>query len=313
VRRARVDLLHARSRAPAWSALLAARQTGVPFVTTYHGAYSEGSPLKRLYNSVMARGDVVIANSNYTADLIRMRYGTPLNRLEVIYRGVDDRWFDKGKVAVERVNALRKEWGVRPGERVILNAARLTRWKGQNVLIKAAKLLQEQGQLGNGVVVLAGDAQGRGRYQRQLEQEARTDGLSERVRIAGHVDDMPAAFLAAHVAVIASIEPEAFGRTAAEAQMMGTPVIATDIGAPPETVKSAPRVTAGETTGWLVPPNDAARLAEAIAAALALSPEERGRMGERAHRHAARNFSLEGMKQQTLKVYDRLLGTHLAK
>ena len=313
VRRARVDLLHARSRAPAWSALLAARQTGVPFVTTYHGAYSEGSPLKRLYNSVMARGDVVIANSNYTADLIRMRYGTPLNRLEVIYRGVDDRWFDKGKVAVERVNALRKEWGVRPGERVILNAARLTRWKGQNVLIKAAKLLQEQGQLGNGVVVLAGDAQGRGRYQRQLEQEARTDGLSERVRIAGHVDDMPAAFLAAHVAVIASIEPEAFGRTAAEAQMMGTPVIATDIGAPPETVKSAPRVTAGEATGWLVPPNDAARLAEAIAAALALSPEERGRMGERAHRHAARNFSLEGMKQQTLKVYDRLLGTHLAK
>ncbi len=312
VHRDGVDLIHARSRAPAWSALMAARNTGLPFVTTYHGAYNERSPPKRLYNGVMARGDVVIANSHYTSDLIRMRYGTPLERLRVIYRGVDDRWFDPGKVVGKRVDALRKEWGVPPGARIILNAARLTRWKGQGVLIEAAKLLREQGRLGDAVVVLAGDAQGRGGYQRQLEQEAAKAGLSERVRIVGHVDDMPAAFLAAHVAVIASIEPEAFGRAAAEAQMMGTPVIATDIGAPPETVKSAPRVGADETTGWLVPPNDAGRLAEALASALALSPEERARMGGRAHAHVARSFSLEGMKQQTLRVYDALLGTHLA-
>jgi glycosyltransferase involved in cell wall biosynthesis len=312
VRRDGVDLIHARSRAPAWSALMAARNVGVPFVTTYHGAYNEPSPAKRLYNSVMARGDVVIANSHYTANLIRMRYGTPLARLQVIYRGVDDRWFDPAKVARERVDAVRKEWGVPPGARIILNAARLTRWKGQSVLIEAAKLLHEQGRLGDTVVVLAGDAQGRGGYQRQLEQAAAKAGLSERVRIAGHVDDMPAAFLAAHVAVIASIEPEAFGRAAVEAQMMGTPVIATDIGAPPETVLSAPRVAAGEATGWLVPPNDAGRLAEALAAALALPPEERARMGAHAHAHVARSFSLEGMKQQTLKVYDGLLGTHLA-
>ena len=120
VRRDGVDLIHARSRAPAWSAMMAARRTGLPFVTTYHGAYNERSPLKRLYNGVMARGDVVIANSQYTADLIRMRYGTPLDRLRVIYRGVDDRWFDPEKVAAQRVNALRKEWGVKPGARVIL-------------------------------------------------------------------------------------------------------------------------------------------------------------------------------------------------
>jgi glycosyltransferase involved in cell wall biosynthesis len=312
VRRDGVDLLHARSRAPAWSTLLAARQTGVPFVTTYHGAYGERSPLKRAYNSVMARGDVVIANSHYTADLIRMRYGTPLNRLEVIYRGVDDRWFDKGKVAKERVAALRKAWDVPAAARVVLNAARLTRWKGQSVLIEAARLLKEQGRLGNAVLVLAGDAQGRGSYRKELEREIGSAGLSDRIRIVGHVDDMPAAFLAAHVAVIASIEPEAFGRTAAEAQMMETPVIATDIGAPPETVKSAPRVSAGEATGWLVPPSDAGRLAEALAAALALSPEARKAMGERAHEHAAASFSLQGMKRQTLQVYDRLLATHLA-
>lgn len=312
VRRDGVDLIHARSRAPAWSALLAARNTGLPFVTTYHGAYNEHSPAKRLYNSVMARGDVVIANSHYTADLIRMRYGTPLPRLRVIYRGVDDRWFDAAKVAAQRVADLRKAWGVPPGGRIILNAARLTRWKGQSVLIEAARLLHVQDRLGHGVVMLAGDAQGRGRYQRELEREAAKAGLSERVRIVGHVNDMPAAFLAAHVAVIASIEPEAFGRAAAEAQMMGTPVIATDIGAPPETVLSAPRVGAGEATGWLVPPNDAARLAQALVAALTLSPAERKAMGARAQAHVARNFSLEGMKQQTLKVYDGLLGTHLA-
>ena len=312
VRRDGVDLIHARSRAPAWSAMMAARRTGLPFVTTYHGAYNERSPLKRLYNGVMARGDVVIANSQYTADLIRMRYGTPLDRLRVIYRGVDDRWFDPAKVAAQRVTALRKEWGVKPGARVILNAARLTRWKGQNVLIEAVRLLRERGRLGSGVLVLAGDAQGRGGYQRQLEQEVQKGGVAEQVRIVGHVDDMPAAFLAAHVAVVASIEPEAFGRTAAEAQMMGTPVIATDIGAPPETVLSASRVGAGEATGWLVPPNDAERLAEALAAALTLTPEARTAMGARAHAHVARSFSLEGMKQQTLKVYDALLGTHMA-
>jgi glycosyltransferase involved in cell wall biosynthesis len=312
VRRDGVDLLHARSRAPAWSTLAAARQTGVPFVTTYHGAYGERSPLKRLYNSVMARGDVVIANSHYTADLIRMRYGTPLNRLEVIYRGVDDRWFDKGKVAKDRVAALRAAWDVSPDQRIILNAARLTRWKGQTVLIEAVRLLNEQGRLGDAVVVLAGDAQGRGAYRKELEREIDRAGLGERIRIAGHVNDMPAAFLAAYVAVIASIEPEAFGRTAAEAQMMETPVIATDIGAPPETVLSAPRVGAGEATGWLVPPGDAGRLAEALSTALNLPPEARKGMGERARRHAAANFSLLGMKQQTLKVYDRLLGTHMA-
>ena len=190
VRRDGVDLIHARSRAPAWSAMMAARRTGLPFVTTYHGAYNERSPLKRLYNGVMARGDVVIANSQYTADLIRMRYGTPLDRLRVIYRGVDDRWFDPAKVAAQRVTALRKEWGVKPGARVILNAARLTRWKGQNVLIEAVRLLREGGRLGSGVLVLAGDAQGRGGYQRQLEQEVQKGGVAEQVRIVGHVDDM---------------------------------------------------------------------------------------------------------------------------
>src|SRR5205807_1428328 len=130
-----VDLIHARSRAPAWSALLAARRAGVPFVTTYHGAYAETNAAKRFYNGVMARGDVVIANSVYTADLIAGRYGTARQRIAVIHRGVDIHQFDPARVAPERVAALRARWGADDATRVILQAARLTGWKGQSVLI----------------------------------------------------------------------------------------------------------------------------------------------------------------------------------
>ncbi len=312
VRRDRVDLIHARSRAPAWSALLAARRTHVPFVTTYHGAYSEKSALKRLYNGVMARGDAVIANSHYTADLIRMRYGTPSPRLHVIYRGVDAAQFDPAQIAPERVDALRAQWGVGRDERVVLQAARLTGWKGQSVLIEAARLLKAQGRLGDAVVVLAGDPQGRSTYAAGLREAIAAAGLEGHVRMVGHVDDMPAAFCAAHVAVIASTEPEAFGRAATEAQVMGTPVIATDIGAPPETVLSTQRAGADAATGWLVPPADASRLADTLAAALTLTPEERARLGVRARAHVMQRFSLDAMKRQTLAVYDALLGTHMA-
>jgi glycosyltransferase involved in cell wall biosynthesis len=313
IRRDRVDLIHARSRAPAWSALVAARYTGIPFVTTYHGAYSEHSAPKRLYNSVMARGDAVIANSQYTADLIRMRYGTPSARLHVIYRGVDLAAFDPAAVAPERVAALRAHWGVGEDARVILQPARLTAWKGQSVLIEAAQLLKSQGQLADAVIVLAGDPQGRSTYAARLREAIVAAGLEGRVRMVGHVEDMPAAFLTAHVAVVASTEPEAFGRAATEAQAMGTPIIATEIGAPPETVLSVRRGGLEAATGWLVPPSDATPLAEALAAALALTPKARADMGARARAHVAECFSLDVMKQQTLKVYDQLLGTHLAE
>jgi glycosyltransferase involved in cell wall biosynthesis len=304
--------VHARSRAPAWSAFIAARRTGVPFVTTYHGAYSEKSDAKRLYNSVMARGDAVIANSHYTSDLIRMRYGTPRAKLHVIHRGVDGRLFDPVNVAPERVAALRARWGIDDKKRVVLHAARLTTWKGQKVVIEAAALLSHQRALDDTVFILAGDAQRRGAYKAALKAQIRAAGLDERVRIVGHEDDMAAAFRAAHVAVVASVEPEAFGRAATEAQVMATPVIATDIGAPPETVLGRPGVSAHRATGWLVPPGDATRLADAIAEALAMPPDENARMGARARQHVLNAFSLMQMKQQTLQVYDGLLGTKLA-
>ena len=165
IRDEKIDIVHARSRAPAWSARLACRLTRTPFVTTFHGIYGETNAVKRLYNSVMAAGDVVIANSDFTARLIRERYATPAERIVVIPRGIDLVRFDPAAVDSRRREALRQTWAIGPGERVILHLARLTAWKGQRVLIEALSLAPLAGRH-DVVVVLAGDAQGRDDYRR---------------------------------------------------------------------------------------------------------------------------------------------------
>ena len=181
----------------------------------------------------------------------------------MIHRGVDCAQFDPAGSPPERISALRARWGVDPASAVILHAARLTAWKGQSVLIDAVGRLKAAGQLGEAVVVLAGDAQGRHGYLQALHSQVAQAGLQREVRLVGHVEDMAAAYLAAHVTVVASTEPEAFGRTAIEAAAMGSPVIATAIGAPPETVLAEPAVGKDAITGWLVPPGDADALAAA--------------------------------------------------
>lgn len=313
VREQGVALVHARSRAPAWSALMAARRTGVPFVTTYHGAYGETNAAKRLYNGVMARGDVVIANSGYTADLVAQRYGTSRQRIAVIHRGVDPHRFDPGRYTPEQLSALRARWGVDAAAPIILLAARLTGWKGQSVLIEAAARLKAAGRLGSAVIVLAGDAQGRNAYAEGLHTQATGAGLEQQVHMVGHVEDIAAAFLTAHVTVVGSTSPEAFGRSAIEAAAMGCPVIATAIGAPPETVLAEPKVAKDVATGWLVPPGDAGALAEHLAVVLTLAPAERIVMGARARAHVLANFTVAAMQRRTMAVYDRLLGTVLER
>ncbi|GJD84045.1 glycosyltransferase family 4 protein [Methylobacterium haplocladii] len=306
-RREGVGLIHARSRAPAWVALGAARRLRLPFVTTYHGSYSGLSGVKVLYNSVMARGDVVIANSHYTADLIRNRHPDQAkNRVRVIHRGTDLSTFNPGAVAAGRVEALRRSWGVPAHERIILLAARLTAWKGQRVLIEAAALLRDRG-LKDIAVVLAGDAQGRAAYERELDALVAARGLDGIVRRVGHCTDMPAAFRAASVVAVPSIEPEAFGRSAVEAQALGTPVVVTDIGAVPETVLAPPDVEPSRRTGWRVPPNDPAALAAALGELLALGASARDALALRARAHVETHFSLETMVADTLDVYEGLL------
>lgn len=312
IEREHAALIHARSRAPAWSALIAARRAGVPFVTTYHGAYAEKDPFKRLYNSVMARGDLVIANSEYTAALIRERYRTPERRLRVIHRGVDLDRFDPATLPPERVAALRQAWGLAEGERAVLHPARLTSWKGQAVVIAAAERLKAQGLLDGVVFILAGDAQGREGYRKSLEEQIAASGLERHVRLVGHVSDMPAALAASVGALVASTEPEAFGRTATEAQAMGCPVIATAIGAPPETVLAEPLAAATEATGWLVAPGQPLALADALEALLALPQDALSAVSNRARKRVREHFSLDVMKRKTLAVYDELLPTRLS-
>lgn len=311
IREKNVDLVHARSRAPAWSALWAARRTKRPFVTTYHGAYNEAGRIKSFYNSIMARGDLVIANSEFTAKLIQSRYATPAQRIQVIHRGVDGALFDPTRVAPERREALRRDWRLAPSDRVVLQAARLTGWKGQKVVIDAARRMKQQNALSGIKFVLAGDAQGRDHYRDELLALIAADGLAVHVILPGHVEDMAAALSLAHVSVVASTEPEAFGRVATEAQVMGCPVIATNIGAPPETVLASPATAKADITGWLVPPGDGAALADALVRSLALSAPAREAMGHRARLHVLNHFSLSAMRLRTLAIYDRLLKTSL--
>jgi glycosyltransferase involved in cell wall biosynthesis len=301
-----VALLHARSRAPAWVAHGAARALNLPFVTTYHGSYAGRSSVKILYNSVMARGDAVIANSHYTAGLVRSLYPMARERVRVIHRGTDFARYSPSAVEHDRVEALRKAWGVAPHERIVLLAARLTGWKGQRVLIDAAAKLKAAG-LADVVFVLAGDPQGRDGYVRELDKAIETKGLKDIVRRVGHCTDMPAAFLAASVGTGPATEPEAFGRAAVEAQAMGAPVVVSDLGAVPETVLTPPEVAPQERTGWRVPPGDAGALAEALSTALTMGASAREAMATRARLHVERHFSLERMVEDTLDVYISLL------
>lgn len=306
VRAHSIDLLHARSRAPAWSALAAARITGRPFVTTYHGSYNQETWVKGIYNSVMARADIVIANSHYIAALIRERNPAAKDRITVIHRGSDLNAFDRGRIGEERLCGLKQAWKLDDSDRVIMNMARLTHWKGQTVLIDALKTLSDNG-VTDWVAILAGSDQGRTDYTDGLRAQIRSHGLEDQVRLVGHCDDVPAAMTLSDAVAVASTEPEAFGRAAIEAQAAGAPVVVTDIGAVHETVLAPPDCMDGERTGWRIPPNDADALAQALATLLGLPCNDRDAIAQRARLHVETQFSLKAMTDKTLGVYQRLL------
>jgi glycosyltransferase involved in cell wall biosynthesis len=297
-----VDIVHVRSRAPAWVALGTTRKTKTPFVTTYHGVYSGGSAIKTRYNSVMAMGDRVIANSDYTARHIIGRYSWAAERIVTIHRGVDLRAFSPDAVAPERVRELREAWGAPPDQRIVLLPARLARRKGHGVLIAAAKILKEEGRR-DIAYILAGDEE-RDSSVREIDRAIADAGLSGVVRRVGHCADMPAALLASACVVAPSIEPEAFGRIAVEAQAMGAPVVVSNLGASPETIVATP---AGMRTGWLVPPQRPDALAGAIAEALDLGAAAREALSTRARRHVQQRFSVERMCAATICLYESLI------
>ncbi len=305
-----VDIVHARSRACAWVAHHAARRAGARFVTTYHSIYGGASVIKQRYNSIMAAGDLVIANSRFTACHIAELFPQATQRIVVIARGLDLRAFSPSAVEPARVERVRSSWGVARHERVVLLPARLSARKGHATLIEAAKLLVAEG-FSDVHFILAGDAPSAG-FRAELEAHIARAGLVGIVRATGHCADMPAAYLAAAVAVAPSTTPEAFGRVAIEAQAMGAPIVVSDIGAAVETVLAPPQVDAAASTGWRAPPGDAAALARAIREALELRPSAREALTARARLHAQTHFSVERMCAATLDAYERLLAPQSA-
>jgi glycosyltransferase involved in cell wall biosynthesis len=297
-----VSLVHVRSRAPAFSVLPAARQAGVPVVTTYHGVYNARSPLKRWYNGVMTRGDFTIANSAFTAEHLIGQHRSDPARVLAIPRGVDLSLFDPEAVEPSRVAALREAWRIAPDELrlVLLLAGRLTRWKGQAFILKALARRRAEGGRDDVLIVLAGDDQGRIDYRDELEDLIHDHDLAAAVRLVGHVRDMPAAYLAADAAIAPSLDPEAFGRTAVEPQAMGRPVLAADHGAVRETVAT------GES-GWRVPPGDEAAWIAALDRLVDIGPEGRAAMGAAGAARARALYSLQRMTDLTLGVYRRVL------
>ncbi|MCB9963675.1 MAG: glycosyltransferase family 4 protein [Rhodospirillales bacterium] len=291
-----VDIVHARSRAPAWSCERACKKTAAHFITTCHAPYNFKGEWKRRYNSVMARGERVIAISHYVAEYLRTNYGVGEDRLRIIPRGIPLDKFHPKMLGPQKMVDLLKGWRIPEGARIILMPGRLTRWKGHHILIEAMTKVEDK----EIYCVIIGADQGRTEYRRELETLIQEKNLGDRVRVVDHCDDMPTAYMMADIVVSASIDPEGFGRIPVEAQAMGCPVIATDHGGARETV------IPGET-GFLVPPGNVEELASALNHVLKMSQQDRALMATRGMSNAAQNFSKELMLERTLDVYEELL------
>ncbi|MBB3891175.1 glycosyltransferase involved in cell wall biosynthesis [Phenylobacterium haematophilum] len=306
IRKEKVSIVHARSRAPAFSALWAAQATKTPFVATYHGVYGAKNSVKRWYNAVMTRGDLVIANSDYTRDHVLAEHKLDPARIVSIPRGIDLERFNPSWVTPERVQALREAWGVEARDRRVklLLAGRLTRIKGHLLIIEAAKRMRAAG-VEDFLILFAGDDQGRTGYREEVEATVVAAGLAEHVRLVGHCDDMPAAYQICDIAMLPTTKPESFGRTAVEPQVMGKPVLASDHGGTTETVLN------GET-GWLVKVDDPDAWAAAMGKAIEMGGLRLAAMGQAAANRARRLYSVDAMCEATLDAYARVLAARHA-
>ncbi len=300
IRQNNVDIIHARSRAPAWSALWAARRTGIRFVTTYHDTYSAKSAWKKRYNAVMAKGDRVIAISEFVAHHLRVLYGLGGDALRIIPRGIDLARFDPARVPAERKIKLTNDWNLPDDKPIILMPARLSRKKGHLVLVEALAKLKRT----DICCIMVGDDERQTSYRIALLERIHACGLEGVVRLLPQTADIAAAYSLAAVVVAPSIKPEGFGRVPVEAQAMGRPVIASDIGGFRETIVDG-------VTGLLVPPGDANSLAGAISSALALSQEERQSLAAEAFANIEARFTRERMCAATLDVYRELVPGNL--
>jgi len=292
----KIDIIHTRSRAPAWSAYFAAKKMNIPFITTFHGTYGINNRIKKIYNSIMVRGDKVIAISAFIKNHIISNYNVDEDRVETIPRGIDISVFNSENVSNERLIYFTNKFNIMDNSYVILLPGRITRWKGHILLIKAIAELKRKDLL----CIFVGDSQGRTKYVAELHNLINKYELSDKFRIAENQIDMSAIYKLSDIVISASTDPEAFGRVIAEAQAMGRLTIAADHG-------GASEIIVDGVTGWLFEANNSSALAKKIDYALNISLEDRNIMAINSVERIKKNFNNKFMSLRTIKVYKDIL------
>ena len=298
-----ISIIHARSRAPAWSCLIASKITSRKFVTTFHGTYNFKSSLKKLYNSVMVRSDLIIAGSNFIFSHIKENYSNYLNqkkKLLVVFRGINVDYFDPTTKLETEEKKLLKQWEIEKDKKIILLPGRLTTWKGQEVFIEAINLVNIELGYEAFYAVILGSDQGRDLYKKKLIRLSEQYRLTKQLRFIDHCKDMALAYKVSDIIVSASIEPEAFGRVSVEAQSMEKPIIASNIGGSNETVVD-------EKTGYLFKAGDAKSLSQKILKTLTIDETQLKLIGIEGRKNIVQKFNVEKMCFSTYSEYKRLL------
>ena len=298
-----ISIVHARSRAPAWSCLIASKITNRKFVTTFHGTYNFKSNLKKLYNSVMVRSDLIIAGSNFIFSHIKENYSNYLNqkkKLLVVFRGINVDYFDPTTKLETEEKKLLKQWEIEKDKKIILLPGRLTTWKGQEVFIEAINLVNIELGYEAFYAVILGSDQGRDLYKKKLIRLSEQYRLTKQLRFIDHCKDMALAYKVSDIIVSASIEPEAFGRVSVEAQSMEKPIIASNIGGSNETVVD-------EKTGYLFKAGDAKSLSQKILKTLTIDETQLKLIGIEGRKNIVQKFNVEKMCFSTYSEYKRLI------
>ena len=299
----KINIVHARSRAPAWSCYLACFFTRRVFVTTFHGTYNFKSKIKKFYNSIMLRAKLTIAGSNFIFSHINENYNEYLSKkkkLRVIFRGINVDYYNQKNISILKQEKLRQDWEIISSKFTILMPGRLTNWKGQEKLIESLNILIEDYNFTEFQAILLGSDQGRTVYKKKLVNLVERYNLNKKIKFVNHCKEMPLAYSLADVVVSASIEPEAFGRVAVEAQSMGKPIVASDIGGSKETILN-------KKSGFLYKFDDPRELAKSLNTVIQLTQEELKSMGNEGRKNITKKFDVETMCSTNLNEYRKLL------
>jgi glycosyltransferase involved in cell wall biosynthesis len=299
----KINIVHARSRAPAWACYFACILTNRVFVTTFHGTYNFKSKFKKFYNSVMLRARLTIAGSNFIFNHINENYSKYLNnkkKLRVIFRGINIDYYNQKNISILKQEQLKKEWGLSSNNFIIIMPGRLTYWKGQEKFIESLNILIEDHGFTNFQAIILGSDQGRKVYTKKLMNLIQRYSLNKKIKFINHCKEMPLAYSIADAVVSASIEPEAFGRVAVEAQAMGKPIIASNIGGSKETILN-------KKSGFLYKFDDPRELAKSLNTVIQLNQEELKTMGNEGRKNITKRFDVETMCNSNLNEYKKLL------